>query len=302
MSDALDVRFVEVAPRDGFQNWAAPVSTEVKEKLVRRLLAAGVDTVEATSFVSPKWVPQMADAEELLGRLGPDAHPHLRVLVPNLRGFERAAQAGARRVLANVGATDGFNLKNLNRRVDETLAEIGAICDSARGWGVRVDGSVSVAWGCPYDGPVEPARALSVAAALIEAGCSLVSIADTIGVAQPAAVRELAGEAVRQFGPDRVAVHFHDTRGLGVANALAALEVGVVEFEASLGGIGGCPFAPRSTGNVASEDLLHMLDLLGHRTGIDMPRLLELANWLEAELGSTLPGKLHRAGLEPWVA
>ena len=302
MERSPNVRFVEVAPRDGFQNWPHPVTTEIKAKLVTGLLNAGVETVEATSFVSPKWVPQMADAAELLAQVGEEALPHLRVLVPNLRGFERAAQVGARRVIVNVGATDGFNLKNLNRRVDETLAEIGVVCESAAGWGVRVDGSVSVAWGCPYDGAVEPSRSLAVASALLEAGCALVSIADTIGVAQPGAVRELAGQAVREFGPERVAVHFHDTRGLGVANALAGLEVGVVEFEGSLGGIGGCPFAPRSTGNVCSEDLLHMVDLLGYRTGIDMPRLLELANWLAAALDATLPGKLYRAGLEPWVA
>lgn len=296
------IRFVDVAPRDGFQNWAKPVSTEIKERTVRGLLEAGVQLVEATSFVSPKWVPQMADAEELIDRLGPDLLPSLRVLVPNLRGFERAAQAGARRVVVPVSATDGFNLKNLNHRVDESLAEIRAICDSAAGWGAQVDGAVSVAWGCPFDGRVEPSRALSVAAALLESGCAMVSLADTIGVADPAAVRDLCGEAIRQFGADRVAVHFHDTRGLGVANVLAALEVGVVEFEGSLAGIGGCPFAPRATGNVCSEDVLHMLELMGYRTGVSMPKMLELAAWLADALQTTLPGMLYKAGLEPWVA
>lgn len=296
------IRFVDVAPRDGFQNWAKPVSTEIKERTVRGLLEAGVQLVEATSFVSPKWVPQMADAEELIDRLGPDLLPSLRVLVPNLRGFERAAQAGVRRVVVPVSATDGFNLKNLNHRVDESLAEIRAICDSAAGWGAQVDGAVSVAWGCPFDGRVEPSRALSVAAGLLESGCAMVSLADTIGVADPAAVRDLSGEAIRQFGADRVAVHFHDTRGLGVANVLAALEVGVVEFEGSLAGIGGCPFAPRATGNVCSEDLLHMLELMGYRTGVSMPKMLELAAWLAGALETTLPGMLYKAGLEPWVA
>ena len=297
-----DIRFVEVAPRDGFQNWPDPVSTEIKEKLVRDLLAAGMARVEATSFVSPRWVPQMADAEDLLRRLGPNLLPQLRVLVPNLTGFERARAAGATNVIVNVGATDGFNRKNLNRSVDETLGEIRAICEAASGAGVQVDGSLSVAWGCPYDGPVDRGRALEVIVKLVDAGCAKVSIADTIGVADPDAVRSLCEDTLKVLTVDRVAVHFHDTRGLGVANVMAALEAGVEEFEGSIGGIGGCPFAPRSTGNVCSEDLLHMLELMGHRSGADMRQLLEVANWLEAALGKPLPGKLHRAGLEPWVA
>jgi hydroxymethylglutaryl-CoA lyase len=275
------IRFVEVAPRDGFQNWPDPVSTEVKERLVRDLLETGVTTVEATSFVSPKWVPQMADAEELMARLGGGPADRLRVLVPNLRGYRRAVVAGAREVVVNVGATDGFNRKNLNRSVEETLAEIAEVCAAASADGVGTVGSLSVAWGCPYDGPVPPARSLEIARRLVAAGCDRLSIADTIGVAHPAAVRELLGAVLAEFGPSRVAAHFHDTRGLGVANGLAALEVGVREFEGSVAGIGGCPFAPRSTGNVCSEDLLHML---------------------AETLGKPLPGKLYKAGLEPWVA
>lgn len=300
MGDAI--RFVEVAPRDGFQNWPEPVSTEVKERLVRDLLEAGVEMVEATSFVSPQWVPQMADAEELMGRLGPEPQARLRVLVPNRRGLERALAVGAQTVVVNVGATDGFNRKNLNRSVTETLEEIGAICAAAGSVGVEVVGSLSVAWGCPYDGPVSRERALEVADALLQAGCARLSIADTIGVAQPAAVGYLCREAVVRFGEDRIAVHFHDTRGLGVANVLAALEAGVREFEGSIGGIGGCPFAPRSTGNVCSEDLLHMLELMGHASGASVPRLLEIAGRLAEELGRPLPGKLYKAGLEPWAA
>ncbi len=297
-----EIRFVEVAPRDGFQNWPDPVSTDVKEKLVRDLLATGVERVEATSFVSPKWVPQMADAEELLRRLGPELAPRLRVLVPNLTGFDRAHAAGATNVIVNVGATDGFNRKNLNRSVEETLAEIAGICEVASRVGIQVDGSLSVAWGCPYDGPVDRSRALEVIVKLVEAGCAKVSIADTIGVADPDAVRLLCEDTLKVLPAGKVAVHFHDTRGLGVANVMAALEAGVEEFEGSIGGIGGCPFAPRSTGNVCSEDLLHMLELMGHASGTDVRQLLDVANWLEEALGKPLPGKLHRAGLEPWVA
>ena len=300
MGDAI--RFVEVAPRDGFQNWPEPVSTEVKERLVRNLLEAGIAMVEAASFVSPRWVPQMADAEELMRRLGPEPQARLRVLVPNRRGLERALAVGARTVVVNVGATDGFNRKNLNRSVAETLDEIGAICSAAGSAGVEVVGSLSVAWGCPYDGPVTRERALEVADALLQAGCDRLSFADTIGVAQPAAVGYLCREAVVRFGAERVAVHFHDTRGLGVANGLAALEAGVREFEGSIGGIGGCPFAPRSTGNVCSEDLLHMLELMGHTSGASVPRLLEIAGRLAEELGRPLAGKLYKAGLEPWEA
>jgi hydroxymethylglutaryl-CoA lyase len=296
------IRFVEVAPRDGFQNWPDPVSTEVKEKTVRGLLAAGIEKVEATSFVSPKWVPQMADAEQLLERLGPELAGSLRVLVPNRRGLERAIAAGARNVIVNAAATDGFNRRNLNRTVAESLAEIADVCSAAREAGVQVDGSVSVAWGCPYDGPVGKEQALDVARRLLEAGCVKLSIADTIGVANPAAVADLCADAVAEFREPAVAVHFHDTRGLGAANVLAAFEVGVREFEGSLGGIGGCPFAPRATGNVCSEDVLHMLELMGHSSGADVAKLIELAGWLAEALGKPLPGKLYRAGLEPWVA
>ena len=296
------VRFVEVAPRDGFQNWPDPVPTEVKERLVRDLLGAGVETVEATSFVSPRWVPQMADAEELLARLGGEAAPRLRVLVPNLRGFERAVAAGARAVVLNCAATDGFNRRNLNRTVAETLDEVAQVCRAAAAAGVATVGSLSVAWGCPFDGPVKPERALEVARRLADCGCERLSIADTIGVAHPAAVAEVLGPAVQEFGAGRVAAHFHDTRGLGVANVLAALEAGVREFEGSVGGIGGCPFAPRATGNVCSEDLLHMLELDGHPSGVSVPALVAIAVGLAETLGRPLPGMLHRAGLEPWAA
>jgi hydroxymethylglutaryl-CoA lyase len=252
--------------------------------------------------VSPTWVPQMADAEELMGRLGPDLHPRLRVLVPNRRGFERALAAGATTVVVNAAATDGFNRRNLNRSVAETLDEIASVCEAAAPAGVEVVGSVSVAWGCPYDGPVTKQQALEVSRRLLAAGCARLSIADTIGVAHPSAVSELCHDALGEFGTDRVAVHFHDTRGLGVANVLAALEAGVREFEGSLGGIGGCPFAPRATGNVCSEDLLHMLDLFGYPSGARVPRLLEIAGRLAEALGKPLPGKLYKAGLEPWVS
>jgi hydroxymethylglutaryl-CoA lyase len=303
------VTFIEVGPRDGFQNWHATVPTEVKLKLIRDALGAGVPRVEATSMVSPKWVPQLADAAQVMAGLtqnlvreSPADPVRIRVLVPNQRGYQDALAAGARNVLVNVGVTDGFNRHNLNRSVAETVEEIERIALDAAERGVRLDASVSVAWGCPYDGPVEPARAIALAERLVELGVAELSFGDTIGVAAPAEVRELSSMALERFPNVDISMHFHDTRGMGLANAMAALEVGVRSLEGSIGGIGGCPFAPNSTGNVCSEDLLAMVHDLGYETGIDVDAMVEAARDLELALGEALPGKLHRAGPAPWLA
>jgi hydroxymethylglutaryl-CoA lyase len=303
------VTFIEVGPRDGFQNWPDPVATEVKLNLIRSALAAGVPRVEATSMVSPRWVPQLADAAEVMAGLSgnlvdesPTDPVQIRVLVPNMRGYQDALAAGARNVLVNVGVTDGFNRHNLNRSVEETLVDIGEVIAAAAPGKVRVDASVSVAWGCPYDGPVAPERAIAVAQRLADMGVAELSFGDTIGVAAPAGVRRLSEMALEAFAGIDVAMHFHDTRGLGVANAEAALAAGVRLLEGSIGGIGGCPFAPNSTGNVCSEDMLAMVTDLGYQTGIDLDRMVEAAINLERALGDKLPGKLHLAGLAPWLA
>ncbi len=297
------VDFTEVGPRDGFQNWPQPVSTEVKLSLIRGAFSAGVERVEATSFVSPKWVPQMADAAAVMAALTVEERARVRVLVPNLRGYERARESGAGNVLVNVGAVDGFNLKNLNRTVAETLSEIGDLVTQARRDKVRVDASISVAWGSPFDGPVEPARVLDVAAQLVEVGCAELSFGDTIGVAGPSGVRSIAGPAVERFGKTAaISMHFHDTRGMALANAMAALECGVRAFEGSIGGIGGCPFAPRSTGNVCSEDLLAMIEELGYESPIAIDVMVGVARRLGSDLGHELPGRLQRAGRAPWLA
>jgi hydroxymethylglutaryl-CoA lyase len=259
-------------------------------------------------MVSPQWVPQLADAEMVLETLrddGGDVLKRVRVLVPNLKGMERASRFfddGLANVLVNVGVTDGFNRHNLNRSVEETLQEIGDVVAAAAPSKVRVDASVSVAWGCPYDGPVAPERAIAVARRLAEMGVAELSFGDTIGVAGPAEVRRLSEMALEEFAGIEVAMHFHDTRGLGVANAQAALAAGVRLLEGSIGGIGGCPFAPNSTGNVCSEDMLAMVADLGYETGIDVDRLMEAAVSLEQALDEELPGKLHRAGGAPWLA
>lgn len=295
-----EVRFTEVGPRDGFQNWPQPVATETKVRLVRAALAAGIQRVEATSMVSPKWVPQMADGERVLASLSTDELERVRVLVPNLKGLERAVGAGARNVIVNVGVTDGFNRKNLNRTVAETLEDISEVIDAADGDDVRVDASVSVAWGCPFDGPVSADQTIDIAIRLVEMGVNEVSFGDTIGVAMPGSVGTLATYALDRLGGVDISMHFHDTRGMGLANVYSALEHGIQIFEGSIGGIGGCPFAPRSTGNVCSEDLLFMVQGSGYETGVDVWALVTAAEELEKELGQELPGRLHRAGPPPW--
>ena len=300
------VGFIEVGPRDGFQNWPQPVPTDVKLRLIRAALDAGVPRVEVTSMVSPRWVPQMADADQVLRGLTTDLvaempadKTRIRVLVPNLRGYRDAADV--RNVLVNVGVTDGFNRHNLNRSVEETLAEIRQVTLDALDRDVRVDASVSVAWGCPFDGPVSADAAIAIAERLVEIGVAELSFGDTIGVATPPGVEALASAALTRFPNVNIAMHFHDTRGMALANAVVALECGVRTFEGSIGGIGGCPFAPNSTGNVCSEDLLLMIEDMGYDTGIDVDRLAEAARRLSADLGAELPGRFHRAGREPWL-
>ena len=295
------IRFTEVGPRDGFQNWPDPVDTDTKLFLVKSALEAGVQRVEAASMVSPKWVPQMADGEQVLAALSAAEMERVRVLVPNMRGFERAAAAGARNILVNVGVTDGFNRKNLNRTVAETLLDIREVIEAAEEADVQVDASVSVAWGCPYDGPVSVDQAIDIAMRLVDMGVSEISFGDTIGVAMPTGVSTLATYALDRLGGVDVSMHFHDTRGMGVANVFSALEAGIEMFEGSIGGIGGCPFAPRSTGNVCSEDLLFMVQESGYDTGVDAWAMATAAQELEKKLGKELPGKLHRAGPPPWL-
>ena len=297
------IDWVEVGPRDGLQSWPNSVPTTAKIGLITGLLDCGFRRVEATSMVHPNWVPQLADAEAVLEALQ-DRIGNLRVLVPNRRGLERAEQEGVRNVAVTVAATDGYNQHNLNRSVRETLAEITDLVAVAGGAGIVVDASVSVAFGCPYEGQVTPARVAEVASALAEGGIQEIALADTIGVANPAQV-ETVFQTVRDELPTvRWGAHFHDTRGAAMANLLSALETGVSLFEGSVGGIGGSPFAPGAAGNLCSEDALAMLEAMGIETGVDVRRLVEVARGLERTLGSKLPGRLHaveptRAGSVP---
>jgi hydroxymethylglutaryl-CoA lyase len=291
-----EVRWTDVAPRDGLQNIADTISTEAKIRLVRGLLDAGVPRVEATSFVSPAWVPQLADAPAVLAGLERDL-PRLRVLIPNLRGLELALAHGVRNVLVTIAATDSFNQRNVNRTVAESLDEISHIVELAGERACTVDAAVSVSFGCPFDGEVQPARVVELCADLVARGVAEVGIADTIGVATPVDVTAMCGLAAAAVPIDRLSLHVHDTRGLGVANVIAAFDAGIRRFDGSVGGVGGCPFAPRSTGNVCTEDALQALHALGAVTGIDLAALCVVAEGLASDLRHDLPGKLYRAGI-----
>ena len=289
---APSVEWVEVGPRDGLQSWPSTLPTPAKVGLVANLLDCGFLRVEATSMVHPKWVPQLADAEAVLEALQ-DRIDRLRVLVPNRRGLERARGAGVRNVAVTVAATDGYNQHNLNRSVKETLQEIDEIAGEARRDDVVVDASVSVAFGCPYEGAVPPDRVAEVATALANSGIEEISLADTIGVANPAQVEALFQAMKERLPAVRWGAHFHDTRGTAMANLLSALETGVKMFEGSVGGIGGSPFAPGAAGNLCSEDALAMLEAMGIATGVDVNRLIGVARGLERTLGAALPGRVH---------
>jgi len=269
----------------------------VKVRLVRGLLAAGATRVEATSFVSPKWVPQLADAAEVLQALGAGALPRLRVLIPNLRGLELALEHGVRNVLVTIAATETFNRRNVNQSVAESLDGISSIVALASQHGVVVDAALSVVFGCPFEGTVDPQRVVDLAGDLQQRGVADVGLADTIGVADPLQVTQIIERVAAVVPLEQICAHFHDTRGMGVANVVAAYSAGVDRFEGSAGGLGGCPFAPRSTGNVASEDSLQALQRLGADVSVDLDAYCEVAVRLGEDLGIQLPGKLHRAGV-----
>jgi hydroxymethylglutaryl-CoA lyase len=242
-------------------------------------------------------VPQLADAADVLVALGADALPRLRVLVPNLRGLERALEQGVRNVVVTVGATESFNRRNVNRSVAESLDGVDAIVALAAQQGVAVDVALSVCFGCPFEGAVDPQRVVDLAGELVARGVAEVGVADTIGVADPLQVSHLVQRVATVVPTERLSVHFHDTRGMGVANVVAAYAAGVTRFEGSAGGLGGCPFAPRSTGNVASEDSLQALARLGADVSVDLDAYCAVAQRLGEDLGMQLPGKLHRAGV-----
>ena len=289
------VTIVEVGPRDGLQNESAAVSTADKAAFVDRLSAAGLPVIEVSAFVSPKWVPAMADADEVFARI--DRRPGTRyaALVPNLAGLERAHAAGVREIGIFAAASETFSRRNINQSIDASLETYSAVCARARELQIQVRAYVSTAFGCPFEGNVAPDRVATIADALIRMGAYEVSISDTIGIAHPGQV-PLVVEAVSCRVPlAKVALHFHDTRGTALANVLVALQGGVTTFDASAGGLGGCPYAPGATGNLATEDLVYMLDGLGIRTGVSLESLLEASAFIEPKVGHPLPSRFYRA-------
>jgi hydroxymethylglutaryl-CoA lyase len=291
------VTICDVGPRDGLQNESAPVTTEQKLRLVNELIAAGVPEVEVSSFVSPKWVPQMAEAEELFARADRSKGARLLGLVPNERGYERALAARVDMVQLVVMASETFQKKNVNRTVEEGMRDCEAIAQRAKADGIPAGLALGTSWGCPYEGHVDPTRVIDLANQAFEAGVEKVTFADTTGMADPAHVSALLQLAKKTIPVERIACHFHNTRSSGFANVVAALSEGVSRFDSSIAGLGGCPFAPRATGNICTEDLVHMLHAMGIHTGIRLDKLLETSQWIEAVIGRTLPGQVAKAGL-----
>ena len=286
----------EVSLRDGLQNEAALIPVEGKRRLIEALVASGLTRIEVTSFVSPKWVPQLADAEELARSVKPPPGVTYSALVPNARGLERAVEAGMREIAVFLSASETHNKMNVNKTVEGTLSVFEEIVPPAREAGLAVRAYLSTVWGCPYEGAVDPVRVVHIARRLIELGCYQVSLGDTIGVGTPKQTRDIVRRFLDEMPVERFALHLHDTRGTALANALVGLELGVRDFDAAVGGVGGCPYAPGAAGNLATEDLAYMLQGMGVETGIDLDKLIAAGNVAEQVIGRALPGKVHRAG------
>jgi len=272
------------------------LSVESKKQLVGALLSTGLTRIELTSFVSPRWIPQLADADELARQVEAPQGVVFSALVPNAKGFERARAAGLREIAVFMSASETHNYKNTNRSIASSLETFVEVVPPALEEGMRVRAYVSTVWGCPYEGDVDPQRALEIALRLLELGCYQVSLGDTIGVGTPVQTERILGVFLEQIAPEKLALHFHDTRGTALPNALVGLALGVRDFDSSIGGLGGCPYAPGAAGNVATEDLVYMFHGMGVETGLDMEKLIEAGKLAEHIIGRKLPGKLHQAG------
>jgi hydroxymethylglutaryl-CoA lyase len=289
------VTLVEVGPRDGLQNESARIDTADKIAFVDRLSQAGHQVIEVSAFVSPTWVPQMADAAEVFAGISRRPGTRYTALVPNLAGLDRAIEAKAGEVAIFAAASESFSRKNINQGIEASLATYKAVCDRARAAGLPVRAYVSTAFGCPFEGAVSPAAVAEVSAALIEMGAYEVAVSDTIGIAHPGQVPVVVAAVAARVPLERIALHFHDTRGTALANVLMALQLGVTTFDASAGGLGGCPYAPGATGNLATEDLLYMLDGLGIETGVDIGKVLAASRFIEEKLGHPLASRYAAA-------
>ena len=296
------VEIVEVGPRDGLQSEPGVMPTEAKIEFIERLIDSGLRRLEVTSFVNPKKVPQMADAEQVLAGLRKRADVRYVGLVLNRKGFDRAVAAGCNEIGMAVVASDTFNRRNQGVGTDESIAAWLEIAKEAHAVGVRPQVTVSAAFGCPFEGEISVQRVIEVARRVAEANPYEVAFADTIGVGVPSQVTEILGRAREALPGVRLRGHFHNTRNTGLANAYAAVEAGVSALDSSAGGIGGCPFAPAATGNIPTEDLVYMLSRMGVQTGIDLPKLLATGEWLQGVLGRPVPGMLLKAGGFPKAA
>jgi hydroxymethylglutaryl-CoA lyase len=291
------VSIYEVSPRDGLQNEAVTVPTTRKLLLIEALVRAGLTRIEATSFVSPKWVPQLADADEVAGLLPRTPGVTFSALCPNARGLERTLATGIREIAVFISASETHNRKNVNKTIDETLASFRDVIRPAVEAGLRVRGYISTLWGCPYEGAVDPRVGLRIARELLDQGCYEISLGDTIGCGTPKQTRDILALFLSEIRADQIAMHMHDTRGTALANVLVGLEMGIRTFDASVGGLGGCPYAPGAAGNVATEDLVYMLDGMGIRSGVDLAKLWEAGQVAKAIVGHELSGKVHKAGV-----
>jgi hydroxymethylglutaryl-CoA lyase len=289
------VKMVEVGPRDGLQNEAKSVPTAVKIELIDRLADAGLPVIEATAFVSPKWVPQMADNAEVMAGIRRKPGVNYPVLVPNRKGLDAAIAAGCDEVVVFGAATEAFSRRNTNCSIAEGLARFSEVCAEAIAQGLKVRGDISVCLGCPYEGEVRPEQVTRVARELYAMGCYEITIADTIGAGTPGKTRAVIEAVAKHIPVGKLAGHFHDTYGQALANTLAALECGVATFDSSVAGLGGCPYAKGATGNVASEDVLYMLDGLGIETGVDMGSLIDAGEFICRELGRETLSRAARA-------
>ncbi|CAN7164215.1 3-hydroxy-3-isohexenylglutaryl-CoA/hydroxy-methylglutaryl-CoA lyase [compost metagenome] len=296
------VKIVEVGPRDGLQNEKAMVPTEVKVALINQLTDAGFVNIEAASFVSPKWVPQMADGADVMARIQRRPGTLYSALTPNMKGFEGAIDAGADEVVIFGAASEAFSQKNINCSIAESIARFAPVAAAAKEKGVRLRGSISCALGCPYQGEVPVHAVVDVVRRMRELGCDEIDIADTIGVGTPVRVQEVMRAAAAEFALDRLSGHFHDTYGQALSNILASLEVGIAIFHASVAGLGGCPYAKGATGNVATEDVLYMLHGMGIHTGIDLEAVVRTGDYISQAIGRTNSSRVGRALLTKWAA
>lgn len=290
------VSIYEVSPRDGLQNESLVVTVEGKLRLIRALVDAGLKRIEATSFVSPKWIPQLADAADVCAGLPKDEGVTFSALVPNAKGLERALSAGLPEIAVFLSASESHNKANINKSIQATLNVFEEIVPPARAQGLAVRAYVSTVWGCPYEGDVAINQSVRIAKRLAELGCYQISLGDTIGVGTPKKTRDIVSAMRSELPVDQIALHLHDTRGTALANVLTGLEMGIRCFDASVGGVGGCPYAPGASGNLATEDVVYMLDGMGVETGIDLEKLVAAGNVASAVLARPLSGKVHQAG------